>query len=336
MTAKTTPARRLLGLGGWALVAPSAVLAASRGVRHQRHIPVLILEALGPVWLLPTLAAAGLAAAARRPALGAVAAALAGLRLSWLTPEIRPRPVPADDSDGTARLRLYSHNVLFTNTHADRVAAEIVTADPDVVVLQEVSPPIVAALRSAGILDRYPHQWLDPRTNGLGTAILSRDPLEDARQWWCAGQLMAQATVVVDGHRVTLYDVHTRAPTGFGDPARWATQLGALAEMVAAEPGPLVVAGDFNATSGHRAFRDLLSAGLADAHVAGGRWWAATWPCDLRPLPSFARLDHILVSPHLDVLGVWEGRGAGSDHRPVIVDLALPSPVLCAISNRDG
>ena len=35
------------------------------------------------------------------------------------------------------------------------------------------------------------------------------------------------------------------------------------------------------------------------------------------------RLDHVLVSQHVVPLGIREGVGKGSDHKPVIVDLAL-------------
>jgi endonuclease/exonuclease/phosphatase family metal-dependent hydrolase len=35
------------------------------------------------------------------------------------------------------------------------------------------------------------------------------------------------------------------------------------------------------------------------------------------------RLDHVLVSPGVEVQAIQEGVGQGSDHRPVIADLAL-------------
>jgi endonuclease/exonuclease/phosphatase family metal-dependent hydrolase len=35
------------------------------------------------------------------------------------------------------------------------------------------------------------------------------------------------------------------------------------------------------------------------------------------------RLDHVLVSPGVETRSIREGRGEGSDHRPIIADLAL-------------
>lgn len=323
---KASLPRRVAGAAGWALVAPSAVVAGGRLLRRPRRSTVLVLEAMAPACAVPTLAAAGLAAAFRRPALGAAATALAGLHAAWLAPELRSSPSPDDDSGsgpGGRRLRLFSNNILFTNTYMDGIAAEVRAADPDVVVLQEVSRPNLAALERAGVVDRFPHRWLDPRTDALGTAVLSRLPLEDTGPWRCAGLVMARTTVVVGDRRLRLYVVHTRAPLGPGGAGHWEEQLAALAEVARTEPGPLVLAGDFNASSGHRAFRDLLATGLRDAHVAGGRWWATTWPCDLRPLPSLARIDHVLVSPQVGVVAVSEGEGRGSDHRSVVADLVV-------------
>lgn len=57
------------------------------------------------------------------------------------------------------------------------------------------------------------------------------------------------------------------------------------------------------------------------ANVAGGPWWASTWPDRLGRLGI--PIDHILVNEdlvpvHLDVVG-----GFGSDHRAVIATLNL-------------
>jgi len=286
-------------------------------------------EAFGPLLGLPAVAALGLAALTGRHRLLTLAGAVTGLHVAWLTSELRrasPTTVEAragSGHDGSTRLRLFSANALFTNTDLDGIAAEISDADPDVVILQEVSPPTLAGLERAGILDRYAHRWLAARPDPLGTAILSRFPLEDIDNCVIAGMPMGRATVVVGDHRLRLYNVHTRAPFGPGGQALWQAQLEALADVVDEESGPLILAGDFNAASGHRPFRAVLAAGMRDAHMVRRRWWATTWPSDLRVAPPFARIDHVLVSAHLDVLGVSEGVGRGSDHRPVIADLAV-------------
>ena len=86
--------------------------------------------------------------------------------------------------------------------------------------------------------------------------------------------------------------------------------------------GPLIVAGDFNATLHAGGIRALRDVGLLDAHEALGRGLATTWPNGMFSAPPL-HLDHVFLSPHLVPVAVTEGHGAGSDHRPVIVDVAV-------------
>ena len=320
-------------MAGWALVGPPATVAVARLSRRESTTSVLMAEAVGPLLVVPAIGAVGAGALLRRRRLTGVAAAATVLHLAWLASELwqargaRPAGSRKGQQGGGARMRLFSANVLFTNADLGGIAAEVGDADPDVVILQEVSPPTVAGLERAGILDRFPYRSLNPRPDPLGTAILSRYPLDEVAPCVIAGMPMARATVVVGDHRVCLYNVHTRAPFGPGGVTLWRAQLEALADVAGTggKEYPLILAGDFNAGSGHRPFRTVLAAGMRDAHMARRRWWATTWPTDIRLTPPFARIDHVLVSPHLEVVGVSEGVGRGSDHRPVIADLAVVS-----------
>jgi endonuclease/exonuclease/phosphatase (EEP) superfamily protein YafD len=314
---------RALAAAGWALAAPSATLAAARVTRADSYTSVLAAQALTPVSVVPTVAALGLAAAGRRRPLAVVTGALTAAHLAWVAPDLRPaRPRPVDAGDAP-RVRLFSANLLSVNRDMDGIAEELRASRPDVVALQELSPSNLAGLEAAGALDDYPYRFLEPRPDHFGSAILSRLPLADSESLLVAGLPLPRTKVVVGDRRVRLYDTHTRAPLGGGGVSTWQAQLAELRRLVEAEDGPRVVAGDLNATSGHRAYRGLLAAGLRDAHVERGRWWAATWPRDRWWSPPVARLDHVLVSADVAVLDVREGTGRGSDHRPVVVDLAL-------------
>jgi endonuclease/exonuclease/phosphatase (EEP) superfamily protein YafD len=85
---------------------------------------------------------------------------------------------------------------------------------------------------------------------------------------------------------------------------------------------PRVLVGDFNASPANRWFGQLLGLGLRDAHEAVGRPFATTWPNGRHLLPPLL-LDHLFADPPIVPLRVREGRGVGSDHRPIVVDLAL-------------
>ena len=98
--------------------------------------------------------------------------------------------------------------------------------------------------------------------------------------------------------------------------AAWAVVAGA----VRAERLPVLVAGDFNATWGHRAFRRLLGAGLTDAAAARGRPFQMTWRQG-RLVPPLTRIDHVLTTDGLAVTAIRTGDGRGSDHRPIVADI---------------
>ena len=84
-------------------------------------------------------------------------------------------------------------------------------------------------------------------------------------------------------------------------------------------PGPLIVAGDFNCTPWSPFFSDLLAAtGLHDSALGFGVW--PTWNSSLLPLGL--KIDHVLVTGGVVARNHQVGADVGSDHFPVIVDLA--------------
>jgi endonuclease/exonuclease/phosphatase family metal-dependent hydrolase len=102
----------------------------------------------------------------------------------------------------------------------------------------------------------------------------------------------------------------------------WTADLGRLP---APAPGVLrVLAGDFNATPDHAAFRAVVDTGYLDAAAAVGRGRDWTWhPLRLRR-PRLA-VDHVLVDPRIRVARVEFVAVRGSDHRSVVADLELPA-----------
>ena len=315
---------RALALLGWLLAAPAAGLVAARMTRYEEKPVVIAAQAITPSGLILGSLALTLALATGRRALAVMAGASVTAHLRWMLPQLRPpRPLPAE-ADGSPRLRVFTANLRTTNARMEVLAGEILAADADVVLVQELSFANLASLRGHGVVKAYPFRLLAARADAFGTGILSRLPLTDDEVWQAAEVTMTRGTVMVGDQPLRFYCVHPRAPFGPRGLARWRSQLTSLQEAIANEPRPLVVAGDFNATWGQRRFRDLLAgAGLRDAHVEGGRAWATTWPSDLRLLPPLTRVDHVLVSPEVTVLAVREGEGAGSDHRPVVADLVL-------------
>ncbi|MDQ1287347.1 MAG: hypothetical protein QG622_912 [Actinomycetota bacterium] len=316
--------RRAIDTGLWGLGAGLAAVAALRWAGTPPSPVAIGVQGMTPWLLVPSFPLALVAGGRRRPALAAVALALGAAQIAAIAPELGPlRPVTVPDD--AARIRLVTANILLDNPDPEGLAAEITSLGPDVVLLQEVTPWGLLALRSTGLLERFPHHVLDAREGGHGSAILSRIPLRDGRAISVAEWPMTRADITTATGPVRLVNVHAAAPLSGPGIRVWRRQLEELARIAPPPGGRLVLAGDFNATSQHPPFRDLVRQGLRDGHDVAGRGLAPTWPSGRRWLPPLLRLDHVLVGDGVTVVSVRRTRGTGSDHRFLSADLAFPA-----------
>jgi len=232
--------------------------------------------------------------------------------------------------DGVPRdLRVMNVNLFAGNRQRERLIDEIQAADADVLILIECTSGWRARLWEA-LGAEYPHTLFAPRDSAFGLAVFSRLPFIDEPDTITrVGGRVPEFRFVVDckGRRVACRAVHILPPNLAFLPARHAQSADVYQDVRddLTDAGlPLVVAGDFNWTERsamHRRFRAL---GLTDAHEAAGFGLGDTWPVAgwLRYVPG-VRIDHVYVGNGVRVVGCRTGTGAGSDHRPVVVDLAL-------------
>jgi endonuclease/exonuclease/phosphatase (EEP) superfamily protein YafD len=97
--------------------------------------------------------------------------------------------------------------------------------------------------------------------------------------------------------------------------------LRALAELTRKTGGTVIAGGDFNITPWSPNWREFQKhSGLLEARK--GMALAPSWPHWL-PVKARIPIDHILVSPDVNVLGVGIGEATGSDHAPIVADLSL-------------
>jgi endonuclease/exonuclease/phosphatase (EEP) superfamily protein YafD len=92
--------------------------------------------------------------------------------------------------------------------------------------------------------------------------------------------------------------------------------------LLTPKQGPLIIVGDFNVTQHSEIYQQLTSGALQSMHEALGRGYAATWPNGRYLLPP-VRIDHAFASPDIECVSISEGRGAGSDHKPLILDIRV-------------
>jgi endonuclease/exonuclease/phosphatase (EEP) superfamily protein YafD len=202
------------------------------------------------------------------------------------------------------------------------VARLAVDQHADIVVLEEVTP--ASAVPLGGLRAEYPYVAGRPAPGAFGTIVLSRYPLEQASQLPVSKG--AWQMRVAAPRPFWLVAVHTSQPlTSY---AAWRTDHDNLAAAVGLLGGPLVVAGDFNATLDHRPMRRLLHTGLADAARESNAGWQATWPVSQRlgRLVPFGlgmmALDHVLVSREFVAISTSTFPVLDSDHLALVARLA--------------
>lgn len=239
--------------------------------------------------------------------------------------------------------------------------AVIRALDADVLALQEMGPApyleeLQRDLRAEGI--DYPHMALaeapDPARH---VAVLSRRPLKRARTYtdldfrYLGGREKVKRgliEVVLDapGGELTLFVVHLKSrytdrPDDPNSALYRAGEAKVVRDLILQRfPDPaaarFLIVGDCNDTKGSKPLRLLtrrgrtVIAGLLKAADSRGEAWTHVYYKE----DSYARVDHILVSPGLrsavagPALRIYDGPGVreASDHRPVMIKLEWPAP----------
>ncbi|MFJ7132434.1 endonuclease/exonuclease/phosphatase family protein [Streptomyces fungicidicus] len=284
-----------------------------------------------------------------RPArAGRTAAVLAAVLLATAAPATAA-PATAAATPGTAApavpLRVATYNI-----HAgagedqvfdlDRTAAAIRGLRADVIGLQEVDVHWGArsdfADEARALADRLgmrvffaPIYDLDPATadgerRQYGVAVLSRHPVLAAENHEITrlstqssdpvpapAPGFAEVVVGVRGARVHVYTTHLDYRA---DPSVREAQVADMLEVLAADRGPKVLVGDFNAEATAPELSPLWGK-LRDAAPAAGPTYPAAEPVK--------RIDLITVSPGIGVRDARTVATEASDHRPVVADLTI-------------
>ena len=324
---------RLLAAVAWATtVTVTAALAFSYG------LPQRLTDTAQPYARLATAAFYGRVFTFHAGlVLAAVAAAAVCLRRRWLTrvtaivaasalwPTLwacRPHRTPA----AVGRpVRVMAMNTKYTNRDAADIVAQVRRFNPDVLTVEEFAPPVRKTLDVA-LAGDYPFRCL--RTNPtIALAIYSRLPFEAGPPQVTAAGVRRQirAVVHIGTRRVALYVVHPLSPRSQNRVVWNRLSTADLADQLRREPLPVILAGDFNFTAETPNAAALTAGGLTDAFDLAGWGRGSTWP--VRPrwrtyLPG-VRIDHVYLSPALTCTRYQTGGYIGSDHLPIIADLAV-------------
>lgn len=309
----------------WALVCLLAVSAALTGASLFGRLPYFELTTHFRVQYLLVAALTTLVFAVRRLwRLLLVGVACLAINLTFIAPYLAsPTPSVKAGPAGT-RIRLMSANLYLRNRDYEAFAASVRKANPDVLIVQELTPrwwEHVKLLRA-----EYPYYDALPRPGGSGIAVLSRLPIHEAEVLTWPGFRVDMPGMFVrietGSGELSLLAMHPPTPMRVDKLAVRNIQFADAAKRMRETDGPRVLIGDLNTTQWSPYFADLVrDSGLRDARIGEGLW--PTWPM---PLPSLLRIpiDHCLTSDGIRVESIRTGPRTGSDHQPLVVDLTLP------------
>lgn len=296
-------------------VVPLAGVAALRLIGYDGDWYTLIALSLTPFVAAAGVLLGGLALALRRWWVGGIALVLA-ITLAVL---VAPRLSASVQRDAHGKtLRVLASNLLYGQADPKAVVDLVREQRIDVLNLVELTPRAVDGLTAAGLFQALPHRVLHPAPGAFGSGIVSRFPLQEVNLTGdsAAKQPGAQADLG-DGVVAEIVAVHPISPDV--DTPQWEREIKDLSRA-SGEHGLRILAGDFNATLDHAAFRTVLSRGYNDAAEARGSGLAPTWPAS----SPVVTIDHVVVDNRAAVLDYRVFGVTGSDHRAVFAEVRLP------------
>lgn len=269
-----------------------------------------------PFLIIGCMALLAVSLATRVRTLIVAAACLLVFNLAFLATGL-PGAAPEAPAGSARFLRVATFNLWGKNDDIERIVAFLDSIDADAVVLEEVRPHHGGLL--AKLSTHYPH-----RVGGAhGLVIVSKHKILADGRVNRAGQpprmslIIRWARLDVNGTTVELAGVHLARPFYT---ALQQADIAGLTQFVQSRSGPLILAGDFNMTPWTwqlKRFTQVTGMGRFNT-------FQPTWPMRWRNLPLFplVPIDNVFASAHFTSIDLTMGPRLGSDHRPVIADIA--------------
>jgi endonuclease/exonuclease/phosphatase (EEP) superfamily protein YafD len=238
-------------------------------------------------------------------------------------------PPPPDDTAGE-KIRILTANLYVGNPDTAPFVALLTRTQPDIVVTEETRRRFAEAVRGSGL---YPFETEGELSLADDKKVFSRYPIREYRQLddlpgRKIGRHPMRLVIETPAGPVVVYAIHPDTPRSR---EQWLDRNAYFERLATAIRGeadhtPVVLAGDWNMPAYSPFFRDFFA-------ETGYRF---ARPGLLLPVTRFATrlarfsyfgstIDHVAVSPQVRVTDWKRGTDIGSNHLPVIVDLALPA-----------
>lgn len=215
-------------------------------------------------------------------------------------------------------------NVNTRHGDAAKVTRVVLSEDPDILVLEEISSRWMKDL--TWLETSFPHSCVQPREDNFGIGLFSKFPLAEGRiiSVGSAEVPSILATIAIGETTIGLVATHP-PPPGNREYSHWRNeQLELLPDFIPSHL-PVILLGDLNVTPWNYHFRRFLArSGLEDSSRGFGL--QTTWPGDnvLLRIP----IDHCLHSSDISIVDRRIGDNVSSDHFPLIVDVVIGTRVV--------
>ena len=236
--------------------------------------------------------------------------------------------------------RLMTFNTGLSNDFKN-IKELILSENPEVVQLQEVSPKILNNLKS--LKSTFPYNTgLDKPPEQFTNVVLSKHPLKDIK---ILDNYAVMIKIIYNENEINIIGIHLMPPlnpflldiiinlyskynesikpkslarVGYDFSVK---QMKYLKDIISDTNQNLIIMGDLNMTSTSKRFTNFLNDTDLYTYVSYKNP-TYTWPTFL---PNYLgiQIDHILFSKNFSVIKKTTANHFGSDHRPLIVDLAF-------------
>lgn len=277
-----------------------------------------LLEHFRVIYALALVVVVGVMIAGGRRRIAAVFALLLGINSVPLVSAIDL----GGGGGGGPEISVLLSNLYYRNANRQPLQNLVAQENPDLVIAIEVTDSWRLDLEP--MLADLPHHTALPRVDCSGLGVWSRFKLEEVRSisFGAAMRRSIQTTIVVPGAGpVVVVATHPPPPTGPAGSQARDEHLAALGEYLKSIDGPVLVAGDLNATPWSSAlarFAEQTGLRFSGGRLGPGGSWPSPFP--LLRLP----IDHVLYHPSIELKRYRVASDIGSDHRPILVDLELP------------
>lgn len=230
----------------------------------------------------------------------------------------------ADTHDSYARVM--TANVYKGHASAEAIVEAVRDQRVEVLAMQETTKPFIRALKAEGINDYLPYSQISSSDGKYGNALFSATALDSPADddVDSSASFMPGGTVSFGSGKtpIRFVSVHTTSPKP-GYWTKWRTSLDEVAAMRSHKNTRYVLMGDFNATTDHTPFRNILGSRFHDAAQSSGSGFVFTWPANKPGVPKFAGIDHIVLDQGIVAGQVGTVPIPGSDHAALLATIAV-------------